>query len=231
MALVDSLRRFCSNGHFLNASWHEQLGMAGNNPSILGFIVKHMLLSAISAYGCPLASTKLESEDAFEDSAPIRMYLDDFPELSPPLGSPADKEAPATQLFVPESHRCRYIDGILVHWNVKDKSVTIAPMQITIATSHSPSDVLFMEKHWRGMVAHLSEWKINARFLWIKATRNGPVKVTKVSAKMSPGTRGAGAKHLHPSYDVVTLTVSEVDTRIGDRLSAARASSATAAKF
>jgi len=227
MALADSLRRFCNNGHFLNASWHEQLGMAGNNPSILGFIVKHMLLSAISAFGCPLASAGLESEHSFQDSVPIRRYRNDFPELSPP----ADDQAPATQLFVPASHRCRYIDGILVHWNVKAKSVTIAPMQITIATSHSASDILFMENHWRGMVAHLNEWKIHARFLWIKETRNGPIKVTKVPAKESSGTRGASAKEQHPPYGVVTLTVSEVNSRIGNELSAARAFSATAAKF
>jgi len=224
MALADSLRRFCNNGHFLNASWHEQLCMAGDNPSILSFIVKHMLLSAISAFGCPLASTGLESEHSFQDSAPIRRYRNDFPELSPP----DDDQAPATQLFVPESHRCRYIDGILVHWNVNANSVTIAPMQITIATSHSASDVLFMRNHWRDMVAYLRGWEIHARFLWIKGTRNGPVEVIEVPAKVS---RGDGEKHLHPPYDVVTLTVSEANSSIGNKLSAARAFSASAAGF
>jgi hypothetical protein len=201
--------------------------MAGNNPSILGFIVEHMLLSAICAFRCPLASTGLGAGHSFRDSAPITMYPQDYPELSPP----DDDQAPATQLFVPVSHRCRYIDGILVHWNVKAKSVAIAPMQITIATSHSASNVLFMEDHWRDMVVNLKEWEIHARFLWIKETRNGPVEVTKVPAKESRKTRGAGGKHLHPPYDVVTLTVSEVNGRIGNKLSAARAFSATAAKF
>jgi hypothetical protein len=227
IALADSLRRFSDNSHFLSPSWYEQLGTTGNNPSILGFIVEHMLLSAICAFGCPLASTGLEDKHSFQNSAPITRYLHDYPELSPPK----DDQAPVTQLFVPVSHRCLYIDGILVHWNVKAKSVTIAPMQITIATSHSASDVSFMEEHWRHMVAHLNEWEINARFLWIKETRNGPVKVTTLPAKESRKTRGAGAEQLHPPYDVITLKISEVDSSIGKKLSAARAFSATAAKF
>jgi hypothetical protein len=227
MALADSLRRFSDNSHFLNASWFERLGMAGNNPSTLGFLVEHMLLSAICGFGCPLASTGLEDKHSFQNSAPITRYLHDYPELSPPK----DDQATVTQLFVPVSHRCRYIDGIFVHWNVEAKSVTIAPMQITIATSHSASDVLFMEDHWRDMVAHLKEWEIHARFLWIKETRNGPIKATEVPAKESRKTRGAGAKQLHPPYDAVTLEISEVHSGIGDKLSAARAFSATAAKF
>jgi hypothetical protein len=227
MALADSLRRFSNNSQFLNASWYKQLGNEGNNPTTLGFIVEHMLLSAICAFGCPLASTGLKDKHSFQNSAPITRYLGEYPKLGPP----DDDQAPATQLFVPVSHRCLYIDGILVHWNVKAKSVTIAPMQITIAASHSASNVLFMEDHWRDMVARLKEWEIHARFLWIKETRNGPIEVTEVPAKESRKTRGAGAKHLHPSYDVVTLTVSEVDRSIGNKLSAARASSAAAAKI
>jgi len=160
MAVADSLRLFSDNSYFLYVSWYERLGMAGNNPSTLGFIVKHMLLSAICAFRCPFASTGLEVELSFQVSAPITRYSQDYPELSPP----GDDQAPATELFVPVSHRCRYIDDILVHWNANAKSVMIAPMQITITTSHSASDVLFMENHWRDMVAHLKEWKIHARF-------------------------------------------------------------------
>ena len=55
--------------------------------------------------------------------------------------------------------------------------------------------------------------------------------MTEVPAKESRETRGAGAKHLHPPYDVITLTVSEVNSSIGNKLSAARSFSATAANF
>jgi hypothetical protein len=226
MALADSLRLFCDNSHFLNASWYDQLGMMGNNPSVLGFIVKHMLLSAICAFGCPLASAGLK-HDLFPGSAPITRYPEDFPVLKAPGSNLED----ATHLFVPASHKCRYIDGILVRWNFDAKSVAIAPMQITLATSHAPSDALFMENHWRGMVARLKEWDIYARFLWIKEKRKGSPEVTTVPAKESPDTRGAGATLLHPAYDVVTLTVTEVSGSIGDKLRHARALSAAAAKL
>jgi hypothetical protein len=226
MALTDSLRNFCDNSDFLNASWYSRLGRAGGNPSILGFIVKHMLLSAICTFGCPFASTGLGNENLFQTSAPITVYPHDFPVLSPPR---TDQKL-VTQLFVPMSHRCRYIDGILVQWNFEDKFVTIVPMQITIAKSHTPSDASFMENHWSGMVPHLDEWEIDARFLCITETRDGPAKMTEVPAKESPKTRGAGAKLLHPPYDVLTLTVSEVNKSIGEKLRKARASSAAEAK-
>jgi hypothetical protein len=226
MALTDSLRNFCDNSDFLNASWYSRLGRAGGNPSILGFIVKHMLLSAICTFGCPLASTGLENKNQFETSAPITMYPDDFPVLSPPTTC----QKVVTQLFVPLSHRCRYIDGILVQWKFEDKFVTIVPMQITIAKSHTPSDASFMENHWSGMVAHLDEWEIDARFLWIKETRDGPAKMTVVPAKETPKTREAGAKLLHPLYNVLTLTVSEVNKGTGEKPRKARASSAAEAK-
>jgi hypothetical protein len=110
MALTDSLRNFCDNSDFLNASWYSRLGRAGGNPSILGFIVKHMLLSAICTFGCPLAATGLGNENLFQTSAPITVYPHDFPLLSPPRTD----QTLVTQLFVPMRHSCRYIDGILV---------------------------------------------------------------------------------------------------------------------
>ena len=133
---------------------YQQLGNSAKNPSILGFIVKHMLLSAICDFGCPLASEGLELGDSFVGSAPILWFSCDYSVLRPP----AYGKSPRTQLFIPGSHRCKFIDGVLVHWNVEAKSVTIAPLQITIAASHSPSDTLFMENNWAGMVHFLSQW-------------------------------------------------------------------------
>ena len=153
-ALADALRRKCNNSHFLHAYWYQQLGNSAKNPSILGFIVKHMLLGAICDFGCPLASEGLEPGDSFVGSAPISWFSRDYPVLRPPT----DVKSPRTQLFIPGSHRCKFIDGVLVHWNVEAKSVTIAPLQIIIAASHSPSDTLFMENNWAGMVHFLSQW-------------------------------------------------------------------------
>jgi len=49
------------------------------------------------------------------------------------------------------------------------------------------------------MVHFLSQWKINARFVWITEKRDGPVKVTEVPAAYTVTTHGAGARQLHTS--------------------------------
>jgi len=227
MALTDSLRLFCDNTNFLNSSWYEQLAVVGKSLIILGFTVKQMILSAICAYGCPLVSVGLEPAHSLQDPAPITCYQLDFPVLMPPNNN----QEPAAQLFVPVSRRCRYIDGVLVRWNLKAKSVLIAPIQITLATGHVASDVLFMESHWSSMVAHLTDWKIHARFVRIKESHRVPYELTGVAAKEYRNTRGPGAKQLHPPYNVITLTVRQVNSRIDDKLRAARGSPAMAARL
>jgi len=109
--------------------------------------------------------------------------------------------------------------------------MTISPLQITIAASHSPPDTLFMENNWVGMVDLLSQWKINACFVWITEKRDGPVKETEVPATYSVMTRGAGARQLHPSYSSITLSVSDVNKKIGSSLLDTRVEAANAAKF
>ena len=110
-ALANTLQQYCNYSHFLHAYWYQQLGYSAKNPSILGFIVKHMLLSAICDFGCPLASEGLESGDWFVGSALISWFSRDYPVLWPP---PYGK-SPRTQLFIPGSHRCKFIDGVFVH--------------------------------------------------------------------------------------------------------------------
>jgi hypothetical protein len=226
MALADSLWMFCDNRHFLNSAWYERLSIVGNNPIILGFTIKNMILSSLCAFGCPLASYGWVPCYLFRQSAPITGYRQDFPVLIPP----GNNQEHTAQHFVPVGHKWRYIDGIFVWWNLKAKRVTIALMQITLTTSEVASDVLFMERHWRGMVELLTDWTIRTRFVWIKETRNEPLELP-VSDEEFRNTCGAGAKHRLPPYDVIVLTVRDVDIGIDDSLRAARASSATVAKF
>ena len=109
--------------------------------------------------------------------------------------------------------------------------MTIEPLQIKIAASHSPSYTLFMENNWAGMVHFLSQWKMNARFVWIMEKRDGPVKVTEVPATYTVTMRGAGSRQLHPAYSSITLSVSDVNKDIGSTLLDARVEAANAAKF
>jgi len=83
-ALANTLQQYCNYSHFLHAYWYQQLGNSAKNPSILGFIVKHMLLSAICDFGCPSASECLEPGDSFLGSAPISWFSCDYPVLRPP---------------------------------------------------------------------------------------------------------------------------------------------------
>lgn len=223
MALTDSLRLFGGSCLFLHDPWYQQLGVIGNNPIILTFIVKHMVLSTISAVGCPLASIGLGNPHLPPQSAPITTYQD-YPVLTPP----GNDQMYAAKLFVPMRHRYRHIDAILVWWNLEAMSVMIAPIQIAIATCHFASDVLFMERNLRHMVAHLTDWRIHARFVWITEARNGPIELIRVSAEESRNIPGASAERLYPYYDIITLTVSEVNYKIGERLSLARGPAAGA---
>jgi len=89
-------------------------------------------LGAICAFGCPLPSINLENPHSFQQSVPITICHQDF-QILKPLGHGQEH---ATTLFVRVSHRCRYIDGIFVQWNLEATSAMIAPIQITLATSH-----------------------------------------------------------------------------------------------
>ena len=68
------LRGVCDNSRFLTSAWYGSLAAAGRDPVILGFFVEQMVLSAVAAWGCPLASTGLAPEHGFGSPARIKMF-------------------------------------------------------------------------------------------------------------------------------------------------------------
>lgn len=219
-ALTGFLRGVCDNSHFLTSAWYGNLAAAGRNPAILGFLVEQTVLSAVCAWGCPLASTGLAPEHGFGSPAPVKMFSG-LPVLYPP--SEDGNGEGITELLVPQDYACRNIDGLLVRWSLQDKTVTISPMQITIADKHKPSDTLFMEAQWKSLVADLCGWSIVARFIWVKERMDNSRQVVDMKRKEFRGTSANSAIEIHPAYQTITITVRELNGGIGEKLAYARA--------
>ena len=177
-----------------------------------------MVLNSIGLSGCPRACDDMPPEHSFDGAASIIPFEGRLPILCPPIG----QEKSTTQLFLPSTSDCRYIDGILVHWSSDDATVTISPIRITIAQKHSPSDVLFMENSWKTLAQGAEGWTIIPRFLWIKETMQNSVRLDRRDRKEAVATRTRGPEEVHPAYDVVTITVEEVNSEVGKQLQAAR---------
>jgi hypothetical protein len=62
-ALANYLRPLCTHTEFLSTQWYRSIQMAGNNRSVLGFLIEQMLLSWVSGNGCPSAGQEENRDD------------------------------------------------------------------------------------------------------------------------------------------------------------------------
>lgn len=186
----------------LESAWFESLKAFRSNPSALGFFVKQMCLSSISQNGLAVGEYNL---------GPMKTVV--FPGEVPKI----DIEEEPT-LYVPARFNFPAIDAIIA--KLEGAEVLLIPVQITIAGSHSDSEVNFFNNcaRWAGQ---FDGRKVRWLFLWVLQQDTRKQMEEKKEEKKNLWKKTVG----RPGYDCLTIAVGDVNQTVGEALMRARKAS------
>lgn len=197
-ALASSLRLinplFPLEKDWLNAIYNQR-----DNPAVLGFLVEQRCISGIADQGLPISDSH---------SIPASTIV--------PFEGDAVKLR-RTGFYVPVKPNCMAIDCVYADIDDEKQTAFIIPIQITIAKSHSDSEVRFW-KDWDTWTRRISAYRITVIFLWIKDEGKSVEQVARVSRN-----HRSGEILLNPEFTRVVKPVIDVDPLLGKALERLRA--------
>lgn len=173
-----------------------------DNPTVRGFVVERVCLSHIALYGLKLVDGKLE--------AMLMSYFWEIPDWGI-----LDKKGSNRQLFVPTRFNYEAIDGIVAYLNKARKSLSLFPIQITIAKDHSDSEEKFFLKWWLKYVTAIhnrfgTDYSIFVTFVWIHKDQE---RITNVEKDVPVEACGVVNK-----YKLFKLPVNSIITDLQDNI-------------
>jgi len=143
---------------FLNTKFLASLGTFIDNRSVIGFIIEYAVLASIKSKG-------LYTCEGSQDGMRLKI-----------LKQPDDIETDITNdwvLYRPLKYDHKAIDGIIVRIDTKTKYaegekpiLSLRPLQITVAATHSDSRKTFL-KEYSKWIKEQSRFDVRLEFLWI----------------------------------------------------------------